>query len=223
MGGPNSGQRPKHELNRQVVQLRREGLTQQEIAERFGLTHQRVQQICAAYLDPEDYPPHKPPLAVDTILQWADAHHARNGNWPIANSGPIRESPGDSWIAVDAALRRGSRGLPGSSSLARLLAAHRGVRNRNALPRLTVEEILRWADRFHERTGEWPVQLSGAIPELPGETWRHVDSALRRGIRGLAGGSSLCRLLRQHRGVPRWTGRRRTSRPGGIGGDSATD
>lgn len=206
MGVFNSGRIPKHERNRQVVQFRREGLTHQEIAGRFGLTRQRVGQICAAYMVPGDDPRRTLPLTIETILRWADAFHARSGNWPIASSGTVPESPGDSWMAVDAALRRGSRGLLARSSLARLLAEHRSVRNRNALPRLTVAQILRWADGFHERTGGWPVMYSGAIPEQPGEMWRHVDSALRRGIRGLPGGSSLYRLLRQHRVIARRKG-----------------
>lgn len=211
MGGPNSGRRPKPELNRQVVELRRQGLTYPAIAQRVGVTRQRAQQICAAHLDPKDDPCHKPPLTVDVILRWADAHYGRNGQWPMVNSGPIHKSPGDSWVAVDAALRVGSRGLPGGSSLARLLADQRGVRNRNGLPLLTVAEILRWADRFHERMGRWPVMLSGSIPEQPGETWRSVDSALRRGVRGLSAGSSLYQLLRRHRRIPRWNNWRRLS------------
>ena len=42
--------------------------------------------------------------------------------------------------------------MPGGSSLPRLLAAHRGVRNRKQLPRLTERQIVRWAraHRAHE-------------------------------------------------------------------------
>src|SRR5262245_35930304 len=50
--------------------------------------------------------------------------------------------------ACDAALRLGLRGLPGGSSLARLLAARRGVRNHLDLPPLTVTKVLAWADRY---------------------------------------------------------------------------
>ena len=42
-------------------------------------------------------------------------------------SGPISEAPGETWGAVDAALQKGSRGLPGGSSLALLLADKRGA------------------------------------------------------------------------------------------------
>ena len=96
---------------------------------------------------------------------------------------------------------RGIRGLPGGSSLPRLLAARRGVRNRKSLPPLTVERILAWADAHRVRTGRWPRYQSGPIPEAPGETWNAVDSALRAGIRGLPGNSSLAQLLVEWRGV----------------------
>jgi hypothetical protein len=66
-------------------------------------------------------------------------------------------------------------------------------------PLLEIEQILVWADAHHARTGEWPTAMSGLIPEAPGETWTAVHLAIRRGGRGLPGGSSLPRLLREHR------------------------
>ncbi|WP_171469456.1 hypothetical protein [Frigoriglobus tundricola] len=136
-----------------------------------------------------------PPLAVGQILGWGDGHRARTGKWPRRDSGPIPEAPSETWKAVDKALIDGHRGLPGGSSLARLLQAERGVRNPAAVPRLQCWEILFWADFHHDRTGHWPTANSGAIPEAPGETWARVDDALRAGIRGLPGGGSLARLL----------------------------
>ncbi len=38
------------------------------------------------------------------ILAWAVAHHERTGAWPNLNSGPIPETCGDDWAAVDCAL-----------------------------------------------------------------------------------------------------------------------
>jgi hypothetical protein len=75
-----------------------------------------------------------PPLTTDQVLAWADAHKARTGHWPWKNSGRIADTLGETWQAVDAALYQGLRDLPGGSSLARLLAEHRGVRNK-AQPR----------------------------------------------------------------------------------------
>jgi hypothetical protein len=140
-----------------------------------------------------------PPLTLRQILAWADGHHARTGRWPRHLSGAVHGAPGESWTAIDAALRQGSRGLRDGSSLARLLARRRGVRNRSDLPRLTVLQILRWAGIYHRRTGAWPDGNSGSIPGSGGETWKAVEMALYKGLRGLPGGLTLARLRRRHR------------------------
>jgi hypothetical protein len=75
-----------------------------------------------------------PPLTVEQILQWADAHKERTGSWPNADSGTIPDSGHEVWSSIDAALRNGFRRLPEGSSLARLLAEQRGVRNRKQAP-----------------------------------------------------------------------------------------
>ena len=144
-----------------------------------------------------------PPLRVEEILNWADAWHDRAGSWPRKASGAVGVGVSETWLGVEQALRAGRRGLPGGSSLARLLAQHRGVRNKKALPPLRVEEILRWADAWYSRTGRWPRSKSGTVAKGVSETWLAVDSALHEGLRGLPGGSSLIRLLAQHRKVDR--------------------
>jgi hypothetical protein len=146
-----------------------------------------------------------PRLSVAQILAWADAHFARMGTWPSWRSGPVVDAPGETWSALALALVHGHRGLPGGSSLPRLLAQERGVRNIASLPLLSVEEILASADAYHARTGHWPTAHSGPIPEAPGTTWLGVDKSLRRGRRGLPGDSSLARLLQQQRGTRRFS------------------
>jgi hypothetical protein len=136
------------------------------------------------------------PLTVGQILSWIDAYRVRTGQWPTMYSGPIAEAKGETWMMVHVALRRGKRGLPGGSSLARLLLEQRGVRPLR-FPPLNLEQIQAWAEAHRERTGEWPNRTSGLIPEAPRETWLAVDKALRNGLRGLPGGSSLSRVLRQ--------------------------
>jgi len=144
-----------------------------------------------------------PPLAVPAILRWCDAHRRRTGCWPRRDDGPVGGGPpGLTWLQVDAALRYGLRGLPGGSSLPRLLAAHRGHRHRQALPPLTEAAILRWAEEHHRRTGRWPSCRSGPVPGAPGESWPSINSALWQGHRGLPGGDSLARLLARRQGVP---------------------
>jgi hypothetical protein len=62
-----------------------------------------------------------PRLTLRDIRRWARAHRERSGKWPTAASGPIPEAPGENWHAVNLALWQGLRGLPGGSSLAKLL------------------------------------------------------------------------------------------------------
>jgi hypothetical protein len=144
----------------------------------------------------------RPLLTIGQILAWADAHHARTGSWPSFSSGPIDSAVDEDWKWIDRALSNGHRGLLGGSSLSRLLAEQRGRREHMNPPVLTVEQILAWADTHFERTGCWPVQTSGAIAGVPGETWSAVHQALSVGRRGLPGGSSLARLFAAHRGRP---------------------
>lgn len=148
------------------------------------------------------------PLTVEKILIWADAHHRATGSWPTASSGRVCATAGDRWRAIDEALRYGRRGLPGGSSLGLLLAEHRGLPPPTNRQPLTIEQILRWADAHCARTGQWPTEDSGPIPEAPQENWRKLNAALRLGARSLPAGRSLGRLLSSERGV-----RNRTSLP----------
>ena len=145
---------------------------------------------------------HLPAFSEEQILAWADAHHRRTGDWPRRAAGPVSDAPGETWAYVNAALVAGTRGLPGGSSLARLLKKERGQRNHLALPPLTIEQILAWVDAHQQRTGKWPRHDSGPIPDTDGDTWSGVDSALHQGCRGLPGGSTLARELEHWRGVP---------------------
>ena len=142
-----------------------------------------------------------PKLDQKRILIWANAHHRRTGEWPTKDSGPIHEVPGETWAAVDAALHQGHRGLPGGSSLARLLDEAGKKRNHLALPLLSRKKILAWADAHFQAKGVWPNVNSGEVIGAPGERWDLIDNALRQGHRGLAGGSSLLLLLAKKRGV----------------------
>jgi hypothetical protein len=65
----------------------------------------------------------------------------------------------------------------------------------------TIEGILAWADTHIARTDKWPGQDSGPVYDAPGEKWANVNQALRIGLRGLPGGYSLAKLLREHRGA----------------------
>jgi hypothetical protein len=69
-------------------------------------------------------------------------------------------------------------------------------------PPLTPPQILAWCDAHHARTGSWPRTTTADRTELPPDlNFRKIDNALRLGLRTLPGGSSLARLLDEHRGV----------------------
>ena len=152
--------------------------------------------------------PPRPPLTVAQILTWADAHHARAGEWPKTSTGPVLDDPNEKWLQIDMALRLGLRGLPRGDSLARLLERERGANRDQALPPLNEAEICRWAEAHCRQTGGWPTAESAAVEAAAGETWQNVNDALRDGLRGLPGRDSLEELLARRLGI-----RTRTSAP----------
>jgi superfamily II DNA or RNA helicase len=142
-----------------------------------------------------------PRLTIEQILQWSDAHRKRTGQWPNQKSGEVLGEPGEKWANINSCLNRGLRNLPSGSSLAQVLVENRGIRNTANLPRLTIEQILQWADAHCKRTGKWPNQKSGKVFNAPDETWQNIIQALQKGLRGLASGFSLIKLLEEKRGV----------------------
>jgi hypothetical protein len=153
-----------------------------------------------------------PDLVVEQVAAWARAHRERTGRLPHCKlTDGIPEAPGETWACVERALRDGRRGFPGGDTLARFVSRHLGVRNNASAPRLSVEQILDWADRHHRRTGRWPGMESGPVHGVASETWAVVEVSLRNGLRGLPGGDTLYQLLRRERGV------RRAGRDGSLG------
>ncbi len=79
---------------------------------------------------------------------------------------------------------------------------------RRVRPKMTIKQILAWADAHHRRTGRWPTYKSGLIVGASGpvrgadtESWSALNAALVFGCRGLPGGDSLVGLLARRR----WT------------------
>jgi hypothetical protein len=72
---------------------------------------------------------------------------------------------------------------------------------RGVVKRLTINDILKWADQHHEWTGRWPITRDGPVLGVQGETWEGINTALRKGGRGMKGGTSLTRLLARRRGA----------------------
>jgi hypothetical protein len=141
-----------------------------------------------------------PKLTIPQILAWADAHHRRKGRWPTKISGPVLEAPAENWVTINDALRDGHRGLPGGLSLPKLLAEYRSRRPWGK-KRLTIKQILAWADAHYQRTGDWPTGDSGPVCGVPGENWSAIDTAKCRGLRDLRSRQSLAQVLAEkHRG-----------------------
>ncbi|HVP10101.1 MAG TPA: hypothetical protein VMV94_02825 [Phycisphaerae bacterium] len=144
----------------------------------------------------------KPPLTIRQILVWADRHHKRTGEWPTYLSGRVRDARGETWAGVSAALRVGGRGLPGGDKLTGVLARYRGRpdgrtgRHR----RISVPQILAWAESYRRQHGRWPSMASGPVEGLDDLTWGGIDRALRWGARGVEGGRSIAQLLQKERG-----------------------
>jgi hypothetical protein len=142
-------------------------------------------------------------LTRNQVLAWADEHYAKHGRWPSPSSGAIGQSPGLTWRIVEQALRLGRHGLPSGASLARLLADERGATGARKVHRLTVAQILAWADGYHACHGLWPTRRSGPVAGVSGLSWEAIDQALRLGRHGLTAGTSLAQLLICERGVQR--------------------
>jgi hypothetical protein len=138
-------------------------------------------------------------LTRSQILRWADAHRARTGAWPTVQSGIVHEAPDETWARIGGALIRGFRGLPGGSSLPKLLRKARGVRHSRKRRDLRIRQLLLWADAYYIRHGTWPCKRSGIIPESNGLTWAVAYRSLRRSKDGAARRRTLDRLLAQRR------------------------
>lgn len=141
-----------------------------------------------------------PELTEKCILDWCDLFYAEHKEYPFSNElKPVPDHPDESWPAINSSLESGNRGLPGGSSLARLLE-RRGRKNLRNLPGLTEGIILTWCDAFFNAHGEWPSATDKRpIPNYPNESWSALDSALTNGRRGLVGGSSIPKLLETNR------------------------
>jgi hypothetical protein len=112
------------------------------------------------------------PITVAQILAWADAWHARKGDWPDMFSGAILGA-GTSWLAVHDALRFGRRGLPGGDSLAKFLYRERGRQDRRG----PLADPAKRAEAQRLRAEGWTLQ---AIGERFGISRQNVQVTLRR-------------------------------------------
>ena len=118
------------------------------------------------------------PLTVERILAWADAYHADQGQWPGAQHKPVA-GRGRNLRRIDKALKVGSRGLPGGTSLTHLLVEYRGPEASLRPRRLSLGKIRRWADapRGHGRLAD---PRASAVAERLGKPGRRSTSRCAR-------------------------------------------
>lgn len=149
---------------------------------------------------PHVHSKNKRPLTESFIVERAIEFKEMNGSYPIVKSGPVHGwNLGDTWDGYDKSLSQGTRGLPGGSSLKKLLSRELGAINHMDRPLLTVEFILSRAKEFISSSGGLPRYVSGEVAGgHPGDTWKAYDEALKHGCRGLPGGSTLSKLLKAH-------------------------
>lgn len=150
-------------------------------------------------------------LSEEMILAWADAFFKKNGFWPSSKGKyPVPGAPHESWKKINAALRNGGRGLTERLTLFRFLQKHRKIdarktgRPHHGGPALlTMKQIMAWAKAFRRKTGIWPHAAAGRVAGEDGLIWANIDAALRGGLRGLPGGTSLSRLFGRKKSRPR--------------------
>lgn len=141
----------------------------------------------------------QPRVTQKQILQWCDAYFLRTGDWPTASCGPVQGVPNEHWMSINDTLRFNRRGLRTGCTLAQFLIKRRGKRDVRNPPKLSISQILKWADAHYDRTGDWPSTVTGPVFEQPDENWARISEVLRTGKRGLRGGSSLGKLLSRQR------------------------
>ena len=98
--------------------------------------------------------------------------------------------PNDTWCGFTAALNQGKRGLGKENkgnSLALVSEKYFGRRNQGNLPDLKLEDILNSISEFHKENKFYPTSKYNdfSVPNMPTETWRSLNYALRHGARGL--------------------------------------
>ncbi|MDX2028963.1 MAG: hypothetical protein SFW62_10090 [Alphaproteobacteria bacterium] len=146
------------------------------------------------------------PLTEKQIVQWIQLFHEMEGKWPSArdkiiwdknSAGVWHQIPG-TWSSIDQALVTGRGGLLGGSSLNQ-------IKSEYGLCDLLSEEIVeRRIKLFREKEDRlpgitdkvvWDKNTKGQWIQVPG-SWASISLDLRRGFRGLPGGSSLSKFMR---------------------------
>ena len=133
-------------------------------------------------------------LSIQLIISWAKHHYQETNSWPTYESGVVLAEPSENWGAIRSNLVAGGRGLPSGLSIEKVLTNELGIVGVRSGKNLTEELVIRLAKAHFELTEVYPHEKSTWI--LDGsDSWAAISAALREGLRGLPGGTSLAQLL----------------------------
>ena len=134
------------------------------------------------------------PLSKEMIIAEARAIHALHGVLPTRRTTLPPPTLHTTWVAINVALERGLRGLPGGDSLSKLLQP---LRTELGLDKtLSEPAILAAARTFHHEHERLPSQLTtDPVPGMPHESWSKIHGAGQLGLRGLQKGRTLSKIL----------------------------
>jgi len=140
----------------------------------------------------------KPSLTIVKIQAAITAFHKDQGTHPNEKSGDATAYFGypETWSAVQAAAYHGVRGLPGGSTLITIAREMGLVKGK---PPLNMPLVKKAISSFYKEHGIHPNGASGDATAYFGysETWGAVQSALKKGYRGLPGGKTLVEVAIQ--------------------------
>ncbi|MFW5705089.1 MAG: hypothetical protein ACOCXG_04585 [Nanoarchaeota archaeon] len=129
-------------------------------------------------------------LTESIILNEIKKHKNQYNEWPKSTTRK-GECAGFRWPTIDLSLRYGRLGLKSGKTLSELVEKISGESNK-----LTIEFLKKEIKQFFKKYNKYPTQYSKEKLS-DGSTWRAINSALRRGNRGLKGDSSLAQLTKK--------------------------
>lgn len=141
------------------------------------------------------------------IIAAADKYFEKYGLYPTFKDKhaseffDVSDAP-KTWAGVQSLMRIGGRGLPGNNTLANLLDSS-GRRISQRCRPMTEDDVINAMKKFYFDFDRFPRQTDGDASKYFGrqETWSSVNQCLRKGLRGLTGGSSIYNIAERLSGI----------------------
>jgi lambda repressor-like predicted transcriptional regulator len=153
------------------------------------------------------------PLTIEQIIAWAEDHHQRTGKWPTQKSGPVLTAPGETWAAINQALRSGLRGLPRSSLSKVLREQFRLPERRGKKPLFNRDEAITICGKrqtgytLKELAEDYQVSINTIrkyLQKYMYEYWNALDQQSRLIWKQLSKEEKIERLVRAEANCPGW-------------------